>query len=293
MDSIDESISIRKGALGWIIKGQRGHYYGTPPPERVKGDITRFSSASARRLREVLATAHPRKGDHIPYGFTFTIPGSSLNDDEVRRLWHIFVVKWKRSFRFPMVWRIELQKKSRLQAHWHCVVWIPRSGSGCSSDAFAVQIEMFWIRLIRDFLPPLSAKTDFGFDKHGVQFRRIDDSTPSGVIGYLCDHTSKHKASQLGWRGRQWGVVNRSLLTFDTILELSVSERVHVQAARQYRRLQDVLRKRGGRYTGVKVTPAGNVSKVVFGRDADRIVKLERFFNSQDDKVPTGNPSKH
>lgn len=263
--SPDQRVTLRKGGLGYIVKGQTGQWYGTPPPSRQKDDISRFSSASRRRLREILATARPIEDGCSPYGLCLTIPGDIRTPDEVRELWrdwidHHFI----RYFKMPMIWRIELQ--TRRQAHWHIVVW--------SKDFVRVfELAEDWKRTVRSKFGPFKEATEYGFEEYGVKVQPLGSASESGVIGYLADHTSKHKQSQLGWVGRQWGVVNRRLLRFDTQEVLEVTPEQHQKAVRQFRRLQERLRKRDGAYTGASVTPSANVSRSIFGRDAERLIK--------------------
>lgn len=261
-------VRVIRGGLGYVVKGQTlaEKYHGVKLPKRTRGDITRFSAPSARRLRETLALARFKGGNASVWGFTFTIPGKVLPPSEVRRLWHDFVVAYKRLHKCPMVWRIELQK--RKQAHWHCVIWIPHPLSALE----AVNIGQLWRRVVRSHVGALSRRTDEGFDVHGVDMRCLDGATATGLIGYLCDHASKHKREQLGWRGRQWGVVNRHALDFEGVVAVDVEPEIHRQAARQFRRLQEHLR-RDGVYTGGSVTPLLEVTRSVFGNDAQRLLK--------------------
>lgn len=270
MNSIPQSDGTRKrvqvirGGLGYVIKGQGiDKYHGVALPKRARGDIKGFSNGSARRLRETLALA---KHDGEIFGFTLTIPGKVLPTSQVRRLWHGFMLQYKRNHKCPMVWRIELQK--RKQAHWHCVAWIHHP----LALAEAINIGQLWRRVVRNHVGALPRKTDIGFDLHGVDIKVLKGATPTGMIDYLCDHASKHKREQLGWRGRQWGVINRSALDFEGEMVADVSSAQHMLAARQFRRLQEHLR-RDGVYTGGKVTPSGEIMHSVFGRDAARLLR--------------------
>ena len=115
MDSIlnseDESncITVRRGGLGISVHGQRGQWHGVMPAARTRGDITRFSRASARRLRECLAMAKPRDASRVPFGVCLTIPGEILPPDEVRALWKDLLNKLRQMPELPFVWRIKLQ----------------------------------------------------------------------------------------------------------------------------------------------------------------------------------------
>lgn len=269
MDSIANVVQIRKGGLGYVIEGQKGKFHGSPPPSRSSGDITTFSTASRKRLRMTLATAQHKDGGN-PFGVTLTIPGRILTPEETRKLWdewgkHILTRKYSDCL---VIWRIELQ--TRKQAHWHCVVWC--KGSIQDGILQCTQMAADWRRLVyhncngQDW----QERTVRGFEEHGVDIKPLSGASSTGVIGYLCDHTSKHKQEQLGWVGRQWGVVNRKAMTTrkDTVEELP--ERVHALAVRQFRRLQERLRARGGKYTGVRISYNNNISAAIFGNDAER-----------------------
>lgn len=261
-------VKVIRGGLGYVLRGQRERWHGVSLPKRSRGDIKGFSRSSQRRLRETLAMARS-KSDSVVYGFCLTIPGKQLTPGEVRHIWHNFVAAYRKQYPLiPMVWRVELQAKSRRQAHWHTVAWLPKSSAAVTS----VMIAELWRRVVRSRVGALSMRTDMGFDLYGVKVDCLSGASATGLIGYLCDHTSKHKQAQLGWKGRQWGVLNRSALDFEGVAVLEVDEREHIQAARQFRRLQEHLR-RDGVYTGGGVTPSGNVQRSVFGKDAARLLK--------------------
>lgn len=277
MESISNSVKIIKGNLGLKIKGQKDRWHGVPPPARMRGDITGFSAASRRRLRETLAMARPKDETLEPWGFCLTIPGSSLPPSTVRDLWHEFVNHhFKRCFEdVPMVWRIELQQKQRQQAHWHCVIW-------CHLEQAAL-IREEWISTVLRYSKDLTEKTMFGINEHCVKMESLKGASASGIIGYLADHTSKHKQEQLGWKGRQWGVVNRSMLDFSPVSTIEATEDEHKKAARQFRRLQKNLRERGGSYTGVRVACDGKVSTAIFGRDEARFLACLKMAKMNSD----------
>lgn len=278
---ISQCVEIHKGELGYMIKGQPGKWWGTPPPARSKDDITGFSSASRRRLRETLAMARLSDGGRL-FGVTFTIPSPTeadiLTPDQVRRIWfefitHVFPRKFKRS---ALIWRIELQVRG--QAHWHCVFYAADADAADEWYQLDVgfgllrsKLDDEWRGLVARMVDKSNwdLKTYQGFYCHGVQIKPLESSA---IVGYVCDHESKSKQEQLGWVGRQWGIINRKNLTFEGSAVCSVPVDQHIKAARQFRRLQEHLR-RDGVYTGVRVTPSANVSKSIFGKDADRLIK--------------------
>lgn len=274
---IAHSVSIIKGGLGYMVKGQKGQWWGTPPPKRAEGDITGFSPNSRRRLRTALALAQLRCAG-VTFGVTLTIPGDILTPDQVRVLWYDLIRhEFPRTFPHSgLIWRIELQQ--RKQAHWHCVAYLASedcSVKGLSADVseavLAEDFKRLWRSLVFKLVPHTnwSEATLFGFFEHGADVQRLQGSA---IVGYVCDHESKSKQAQLGWQGRQWGIVSRRNLDFEGSTVDEVTADQHKKAARQFRRLQNALRTRGGSYTGCTVTPSGNVNRAVFGRDADRLM---------------------
>jgi len=61
-----------------------------------------------------------------------------------------------------------------------------------------------------------------GFDKRGVDFEVIKDT--GAFMRYVADHASKRKQAQLGWQGRQWGVIGRKHLVRREGRTLNVKE---------------------------------------------------------------------
>lgn len=240
-DKSDRQYTLMRGDLGLHVK--RGPGNGLVPKNhptvlRKAGDITTFSEHSRARLRVTLATAFWRRGGDVRrLGLTLTLPWAAT-PDEWRTVWHDFVVRFARHCQASsLVWRIELttgesDKSDGLRrAHVHAVSWLPvdrpldPAFASCwssmdrdvRSSMNARTVAETWIKTWSRRTPALTISqlnyaTSVGFGRgHGVVLRWLDD-TPHGAIHYLCDHATKHKAAQLGWIGRQWGVVNRSNL---------------------------------------------------------------------------------
>ena len=184
-------------------------------------------------------------GDFVRVGLTLTIPGGVdfegdyLHPDylrEVRRTWDAYRMALSRAY--PSVgwfWRVEMQQ--RKAPHWHLVGLVPLSLFGLPDGeewalfrrvsafkdtpwgqawlSFEATVCGLWLRrlmpwsdaatgLSRAFLP--------GASEHAAHLQLVSGSAG---IRYVCDHESKHKQAQLGWRGRQWGVVNQGALARD------------------------------------------------------------------------------
>jgi hypothetical protein len=237
--------SISAYEAGMILTSRRRIVSGGHPVGGRRGAITGFSRASARRLRERMVVARPAEaGDFIRVGLTLTIPGDvAFEGDylapdylkETQRTWDAFRISLARAF--PSVgwfWRVEMQQ--RRAPHWHLVGLVPLSLFGLSRGdgwallsnrskrwretpwgqawvSFEAHVCGLWLRrllswddegsgLARALLP--------GASSHAAHLELVSGS--SG-IRYVCDHESKHKQAQLGWRGRQWGIVNQGALS--------------------------------------------------------------------------------
>lgn len=232
----------------------------------------------------------------IPFGFCWTIPGKTLNPDEVRELWQ----RWRLDYLqrkwadIPFIWRIELQQ--RKQAHWHCVAWIPLNHPKTARIDAPEQIkatiitEMIkddWVAFVRNRLGSEWGEwTHYGAQLHACKVDLLKNTDATNIVGYLADHTTKHKKEQLGWQGRQWGIVNKGLLEFEAVEQWEISPEVHKRATRQFRRLQERLRARGGKYTGARINEYGNVSQSLFGRDLQRYLDAVTFYEKQEAPSP-------
>ena len=263
-------VKIKKGFLGSLVQGigdERRGFKGVRH-ERVNGDIASFSAASCARLRKSLCIYRP-SWDVRLCGLTLTIPGEILQPSYLRLIWHSFRVRACQKLPdLPWVWRIELQK--RKQAHFHLVVY-----ARSFVDVFGLR-ELWEDVIQRKLSNFVDRKTMDAFLRHGVKIEDLSTCNSSGVIGYLCDHASKHKQDQLGWVGRQWGVVNRSAFNVDSATVFECSARDWVLIRRQYMRLQKHLKKQG-RYYGrrLALSRRGDVfGGCLFGLDEKRIYDI-------------------
>lgn len=161
------------------------------PASSCRGKITGFSVASVRRLRHFL---FHWSGPGDPLSCTCTL--RAVRDAEQ---WRSAVDAFgKRICRAGgcYVWRVELQRRGT--PHLHLVAW------GCQADT----LRSAWLGV-------WGLERDPDHIRHAVHVDRIAGD-PSRWFAYLCAHTSKHKAGQLGWSGRQWGVVGRERMTSRT-----------------------------------------------------------------------------
>lgn len=152
-----------------------------------RGTVRAFSAASARRLRYTLLTA---RCDLPMYSMTLTI-----RDYRDPVTWRRNVDAWAKRVtrsRSACIWRVELQRRGT--PHLHIILW-----SRCPAVVRAAWLSVWGVN------------GDPDHEAHAVQY---DPCTTSAWYEYLAAHATKHKTDQLGWQGRQWGVVNRGLLSF-------------------------------------------------------------------------------
>lgn len=266
-------VKVKRGYLGSFVRSigdeRKGRFKGVIH-KREKGDINTFSAASASRLRRSLCVLRPKYDCRI-VGLCLTIPGDIIQSSYLRSIWHLFRVRASQKLPdLPWVWRIELQK--RKQAHFHIIVY-----GRSFADGFALR--EIWEDVIRRkvYLSGICSDVQYkAFLRHGVKVDDLSGFNSSGIIGYLCDHQSKHKQEQLGWIGRQWGVVNRAVLSIDSSTVFRCTQKEWVQIRRQYMRLQKKLKK-DGRYYGRRLAMSrrGDVfGGCLFGSDERRIYDI-------------------
>ena len=278
-----------KGDLGTQLKREPIHIWRHKkhkPPLRKRGDVQGFSDNSRSRLRVLLSTAKWNGGACRRYGLTLTLPWAA-NPDEWRCVWSRFMQRIsKKHSNVAMIWRIELttgkaERSGGLRrCHVHAMVWLPVDCVLDKKNAFAVEVGKAdfvaylnldticheWIAAWQSFSPSLDEKQmryafSIGESKgNGIVTKRLDDSK-DGAIHYLCDHASKHKQDQLGWNGRQWGVINRACFSFPAESDgEKVSGEDWAIASRQLRRYSRKLR-----LTGSKRSQPYGDNKCFFG----------------------------
>ena len=284
----ERNYRLVRGDLGVQMRRESISLWGhRKTPRRAKGDIKGFSENSRSRLRVLLSTARWKSETKcFRCGLTFTLPWAA-SPEEWRTVWNAFVKRMIKRFQdVGMIWRIELTtgkaKKSGglRRAHVHAIFWIPSTvpakyqclfGSGMDDDAFRLvrlhhvrDLSRAWCDAWQYYAPSLTEEQvkyaiSVGERKgNGIVVKWLDGST-DGAIHYLCDHTSKHKDEQLGWQGRQWGVVNRRNFEWKDDGEV-IDGRVWALTSRQLRRLGKCLR----RGDGYAAQPYGD-NKCFFG----------------------------
>lgn len=178
-----------------------------------RGKIRSWSASSVRRLRETLLKRY------IPnssvYGVTLTLPWKS----DIPNIGDVFRASLKR-FRdyfsriFPnsaCVYRVELQQ--RQMPHLHLIAFF---SSLDKADDLSAWFMLNWWR--HGFADLRDGSMD-GYIKYGVKVEPMGENV-TRLIQYLCDHASKKKQVQLGWSGRQWGIIGSGNLVFRPVSSL-------------------------------------------------------------------------
>ena len=159
-----------------------------------RGEITGLSLKSSGRLRRYL-TQNSRSECQI-YGVSLTLPGAhdaGLWEGMAKRLRNDAIRAG-----VSYVWRIELQR--RKVPHFHLVAWVPNGSKG--HRIFTEN----WIEYL-----PLERRNMKGVSRHCVDLRPMKENSVEWYA-YLVAHAYKKKKSQLGWKGKQWGIVGRKFM---------------------------------------------------------------------------------
>lgn len=175
-------------------------------PDNQRGTIEGFSHEAARRLREWFMT---QKVDGFDLWAVTLTTHANLSPDE----WRAVMMRFRQGVKargWAGCWRVELQK--RRAPHAHVAFWLPPS-------ATLADVSALWLRATGE-------EHDAAARQHAVEGRKIP-ADETGWAVYMGLHDGKHKESQLGWKGKQWGIWNREAFTERQAVELVLSEREH------------------------------------------------------------------
>jgi hypothetical protein len=221
-----------------VLKQQSQFIKGKAGGGAKRGKIEGFSAHSASRLREFLTTQHVPGRE--PWAVTLTM--RRLVDPETwRRLWKRFRHRANR-LDTAAVYRVELQR--RRAPHIHVVAWFTtwkheqdRQLRLELSDRQLRQSELWrsgWLDCIT--VPQRDGRIvyDRAEYRYASAIRKVQDN---GWAVYQALHSGKGKKEQLGWIGKQWGVIGRHLFVRRKPVELQLSLRQYWTFRRIIRRL--------------------------------------------------------
>jgi len=188
-----------------------------------RGKITTWSSASRRRLREVLLTWFVP--DLPCFAGSFTVPGPVLHISLYKQIWDAWRREaGKRGWR--VVWRCEIQERGAL--HWHVILYCedlahmpPEVASGFVVSSWHRAVNAVgmigsadpmrpWHTTKKgvDYYDPAFLMDVGGAVEHSAQVKTEGDR--GAWLRYLQDHASKAKQAQIPENiGRHWGIINR------------------------------------------------------------------------------------
>lgn len=93
---------------------------------------------------------------------------------------------------------------------------LSKSGRGCWPSV-VWEARRAWLEL-------LATSTAFSDGlPEAATVRAVDARVLTECVHYLCDHASKSKQAQLGWRGKQWGFINKPALVFEEVAPFDLS----------------------------------------------------------------------
>jgi hypothetical protein len=160
--------------------------------EKKRGKIAGFSPHAAGRCRAFCVTMDVP--GRTPIAVSLTTRGM-MTPKAWRAAWKRLRMRAKR-LGVPFVWRVELQR--RKTPHVHLVAWI-RPGRQGALDTLLFREG--WLECVREQDDPASRR-------YAAKIRKVENH---GWLVYVALHHGKHKREQLGWEGKQWGIVNRGL----------------------------------------------------------------------------------
>lgn len=248
MDSIADNIAARKCGLtpdkGGVYMGESGIELKRHGQMRravnsggKRGAIDGFSAAARRRLRQSLLRARLRETGYI-CGVTLTLPWSVADGawmaymDKFRDSWDSYCHAWRRKYpHSAMIYRVELQQRGA--PHIHAVCYMAAADG--SVDNLKASLTGLWAQAMGNRVRWTDGAINGGYAHRGVSVDHI--KSMGAIMRYLCDHATKRKQAQLGYKGKQWGVVARANLDWLEPTPIELEPRAEVLFRRCLRRL--------------------------------------------------------
>lgn len=176
----------------------------------IRGEISGWSSASRRRMREYMIT-HAPPADMRVCGVTLTIPGPTMEPERAKNVFSSFCHNIEKKGDCA-VWRLEIQERGQL--HWHLIC-----GTQHPADVVTEWHDCIRAMGRETFDPPHEGKHSIyktvenrmciiGASEHAADLSQGGDK--SSWFRYMQDHTTKAKQEQIAVGiGRHWGVIGR------------------------------------------------------------------------------------
>lgn len=201
---------------GRVVLGKKDGGFGAGPDTK-RGEISWFSVAARRRMRNFLLSKEIKGA--CRFGITLTVPWKGDNFAGLMDEWRDCVSRFRHSFSYRfknsgLVYRVELQKRGA--PHIHAILsmvdgdYLPSGVSPTDDLRLAMlqtAISKIWVKSVHN----LHHGSVSGFLAHGVLVEPIVDD--GAMFRYLADHATKQKQAQLGYKGKQWGVIGEGKYT--------------------------------------------------------------------------------
>lgn len=228
-----------------------------------RGKIKTFSAQSSSRLNRFLITQTVPQA--LPYSFVLTCrPRANLSE-------------WKRLLKclrkalldkgLAAVHRPELHRSG--WPHLNLIVWVPPA----LENEIVPWLRQRWQLILAEWDTATS--------------RRCCRGKPAKDVAqflYAALHGSKHKRDQLGYQGKQWGVINRQKFVARRFAEFQVSEKQRAQIQRALRR---VCKHRKAKL-GKRFPQLGAYRRITTG---ETVLRLLRFYGACELSPGNGRPS--
>lgn len=225
LEICEHGISVTKPKyLGF--KKHCKHLYGH---EWKRGKITTFSRNSSRLLKEKLVRMPSIRQGYFNIGVTLTLPKDAFfdaSDDSIsyfHKFWRNYrqrlidnASKGRFSEGFFLVWRIELTKNR--VPHFHIICYT-------KDKKDVLFMSDIWLAMVKKY---------YNITPYRDASVKIQEITSyEGAYKYIATHSSKHKKDQLGWQGRQWGIIFPNSIAKKLLQDAFSSDIIDVRKSRK------------------------------------------------------------
>ena len=196
-----------------------------------RGKITRFTEASARRLREKLVNLNKWI---LPYFVTLTFPDNYPTAKEAHRHLKVFAQRLQRSYPFmSMIWKMEYQtrksgkREGEYAPHFHIFLW----GVMIERKTLQRLIKRIWFEIV--------GSEDKRHLRNGANVTEIKNYR--GMRNYLKKYMYKpFSHEEEGSLGRCWGVIGK--VPYGEVKEVVVHSETALRFMRRMRKHEENMR---------------------------------------------------